>query len=359
MKKIIGLLVLCYLMLIGCGFAQGDNRSLEIVKLTLGLESTNEAQRINSAKFIFNFKLKDQALHEKVAEILSNGYQQEMNAEHLEEMSWMCKALAVSEDLQYIQLLKNVALESPSEELRNNAMESAGLIYNAQKSIQLNTQESFSKKQNQLIDMLKSGNLNVRRNAAKSITLTAGDYEPVYIVVEETLLAMVDNFRNRSLNIDTMAWLCKALASSGDSRYVEVLKDVRSRTSNLKLHSHINKALGLLDISPSISTQDNTFFDENSGMTWYLVPEAGRVNNRVAKRVCRSFEAKGYGNRRIPTLREFKQLWHHNKYNRNIEIFNMNDYIANDVNGLYNLMFSFETGTSNRSHTANVVCVEG
>jgi hypothetical protein len=44
-----------------------------------------------------------------------------------------------------------------------------------------------------------------------------------------------------------MAWMCKALAVSGDARYAETLKQVMAGTMDIKLKTAASKALKQID----------------------------------------------------------------------------------------------------------------
>ena len=246
MKRIIVWGVLIGMLSSPC-WAQPD-RSDEIMQLLAGIESVSQVQRVNAAKIISRSGLKDQELYQKVAEILRAGYAREHETDHTDEMAWMCKALAASGDLQYRALLEEVTQKSPSIKLQRYAKQSSEMIEQyAQRSKVLNTTDGWddqlSAEENRLVNMLSSDDVALRRDAAKVIVRNAKTDEKVFVAVASTLKKMSEEFRSDSLSVDVMAWLCKALAASGDSRYLEDLEFVRNNTQNVKLRTYAEKAI--------------------------------------------------------------------------------------------------------------------
>ena len=95
--------------------------------------------------------------------------------------------------------------------------------------------------------MLESADIGMRREAAKTIVLHITFNDKVYAVTAATLSEMAKEFNPSSQNIDTMAWLCKALAASGDKKYVEVLEQLVENAKSAKLKSYASKSLKALN----------------------------------------------------------------------------------------------------------------
>lgn len=249
MGKIVVWGVLICLLTSPC-WAQSD-RSDDVTQLLAGIESASQVQRVNAAKVISRSGLQDQKLYQKVAEILRAGYTQEYEKDHADEMAWMCKALAASGDLQYRVLLDEVGQKSPSVKLQRYAKQSSEMIEQyAQRSKVLNATDSWddqlSAEENRLINMLTSEDVKLRRDAAKIIVRNVKTDEKVFVSASLTLKNMSEEVRSDSLSIDTMAWLCKALAASGDSSYLENLEFVHDKTQSLKLRKYAAKAIEVL-----------------------------------------------------------------------------------------------------------------
>lgn len=249
-QRILAVIVFLGVLLPGSGFAQQD-RSAEISRLMKGLDSASPVQRVDSAKIISRSGLQDQVLYEKVAALLKAGYKQPYEKEHTDEMAWLCKALAASGDARYRPLLEEIAATASSPKLQRYASQSADLLETyAQRSQALNATESWdaelSDEENRILNMLNSDDINLKRDAAKKLTRKGTYNEKVFDAAAATLEQMFETFSNDSAYVDCMAWLCKALAASGNGKYAAVLEQVINGTSSAKLGSYASKALSSL-----------------------------------------------------------------------------------------------------------------
>lgn len=252
MKKMVaaaGLLLV--FALTNSGFAQVD-RSEEAARLLNALRTGSSTQRIQTAKLITQSGIEDRALYETVAALLKAGYAKGTDADHVDEMSWLCKALSASGDPRYKALLSEVAQQSPSSKLTHYAEQSIDMIeeYARRTAILKSTatwQADLSADENRLLNMLNSGNIQLKRDAAKRVVRSIKVHDKVYEVVATQLLAMLAGSNSASEHIDTMAWMCKALAASGYSKYGETLQRVKDGTESPKLQKYASKALKQLD----------------------------------------------------------------------------------------------------------------
>lgn len=250
MRMIVVFGVIWGVLLSSFGFAQPD-RTEEISRLIAGIESTSWVRRVDTAKKIARSELQDQLLYQKIADLLKVGYRQKPENNHTDEMAWMCKALAASGDPAYRGLLDEIAANAPSAKLRKYAEQSSGLIdrYAQRRKILSTTDDwddDLSTTENKLISMLKSDDIDLRRDAARTIVRTFTVHEKVYSITAATLTDMSTNFQSNNLYVDTMAWLCKALAASHNVKYAEVLEQIIDTTQNSKLRAHASKALNAL-----------------------------------------------------------------------------------------------------------------
>ncbi len=252
MKKLVAVAGLFLsLALAGSGYAQID-RTDEVEALKNGLSSGSSAQRVKTAKIITQSGIEDQALYEQIAALLKAGYADGTGSDHVDEMSWLCKALAASGDPKYIPLLKEIADKAPSFKLQHYAEQSIGLIEEYASRVRiLNSTETWdddlSDEENRLVNMLNSDKIQLKRDAAKTVVRSVGVHEKIYEAVAAELQKMLADGRSSSEDIDTMAWLCKALASSGNSKFVQTLKQVHDGTTNVKLKTYASKALKQID----------------------------------------------------------------------------------------------------------------
>lgn len=235
------------LLLAGNGYGQVD-RSEEVKVLMAGLHSGSRSQRINTAKLITQSGIVDHALYKEVASLLKAGYAEGIETDHVDEMSWLCKALAASGDPQYESLLTEIAEKSPSTKLQHYAKQSKSLLGEYADRIKiLNSTEAWdaqlSEEENRLVNMLSSDNLALKRDAAKRIVRSVGIHQKVYDVAETELKEMLSEIQSDTVYIDTMAWLCKTLASSGNAEFIETLEMVRAGTQDFKLQTYATNAL--------------------------------------------------------------------------------------------------------------------
>jgi hypothetical protein len=252
MKKVAAAagLVLC-LALASAGYAQAD-RTQEVETLLNVLDSGSSTQRVKTAKVITQSGIEDQALYEKVAALLRDGYAKSSDSDHVDEMSWLCKALSASGDPKYEVLLNEIAKQAPSSKLRHYAKQSIGMIEEyAERTQILKSTETWhadlSIEDNRLLNMLNSEKIQLKKDAAKTIVRSIKVHDKVYEVVAAELLDMMAAGNLGTKDIDTMAWLCKALAASGNSKYGETLKQVKVETESPKLQTYASRALKQID----------------------------------------------------------------------------------------------------------------
>jgi hypothetical protein len=239
------------LSLAGSGFA-GINGPEEVEKLKEALASGSSVQRTQIAKIITNAGIEDQGLYEKIAALLRDGYPKGFESDHVDEMSWLCKALAASGDPRYKALLQEIAEKAPSFKLQHYAKESKHLIgeYADRMRIMNSTEtwdDNLNHEENRLANMLKSDNIQLKKDAAKTVVRSIMVHKKIFEIIDVELLGMQGNKRTRGEDIDTMAWMCKALAVSGDARYAETLKQVMAGTMDIKLKTAASKALKQID----------------------------------------------------------------------------------------------------------------
>jgi len=91
------------------------------------------------------------------------------------------------------------------------------------------------------IDQLTRGGNTSIKQAAKSIYNTGESDTEVLDVAAEVLLQRYAKAGNS--DIDTLAWVCRALGNSGNSRYSSALSEVANSEAHKKLRKYAKKAL--------------------------------------------------------------------------------------------------------------------
>lgn len=231
-------------------FAQPD-RSGEIASLLEGLNSSSRSQRINTAKIITRSGIVDAELYEKVAGLLRAHYAESIDSTHVDEMSWLCKALGASGDSQYRGLLKEISVKALDPKLQHYAQQSLSLMEEyARRSQVLNATDAWdpelSDEENRQINMLRSDSMSLKRDAAKMAVRGIKVNQKIYGAVAEQLTHLVDQGNLDTQTIDTLSWFCKVLGGSGNPQYVSVLQGVVAKTANPKLKEYASRAIGEL-----------------------------------------------------------------------------------------------------------------
>lgn len=94
--------------------------------------------------------------------------------------------------------------------------------------------------------MLEAGSAVDIRNAAKNIYYRYPTSRYLARVAEQSLLQNYRLQAGDNMHVDAMAWLCKALARSGDSRFVATLQAVADKAPSRKLRKYARQSLAKL-----------------------------------------------------------------------------------------------------------------
>lgn len=230
-----------------------SNSSSEVKKYIKMLENPSAKRRIYAAKRITRAELKDPGLFNLINVILLNGYNTNSgNRTQVEEMAWMCKALATSGSSKYIHTLKKISQTANNRKLKNYAKKSlVKLSEHALKkkfrSDRKNINPNLSMEVNQFIRMLRSDIINLQRNAAKSIYKGQFNEEPLFDALSSQLLKQYNTVSLRDRNqLDTLAWMCKALGTSGMVKYKHTFEKIINTSSNSKLKKYARQGLKML-----------------------------------------------------------------------------------------------------------------
>ncbi len=267
-------IIILYGISAGNAFAEED-RSEEINKYLTMLQSKSITQRVTAAKLITRSGLSDKTLFDFINKDLLNRYQpnvpdkpvsydmeeddewmvsgqSDADKLHIDEMAWLCKALASSGLPEYKETLEIIVYTTTNQKLKQYARQSIRLVdeYTERNAIMANGNNSIqglSPAKTRLINMLKSDNYSLKRDAAKMLIRSGESDEVLYGVVNEELLKSHRLKTGDNLHIDAMAWMCKALGSSGMSKYRETLQEIIETTKNTKLKTYAKQNLNLLN----------------------------------------------------------------------------------------------------------------
>lgn len=106
-----------------------SSQSADADKYIQMLESTSLKTRLDAAKFISRSGITDSRLYAIINEkLLTELNTKGLNKDHIDEMSWMCKALAASGMTEYKQTLREIIENSSSMKLQKYAKQSLGKL---------------------------------------------------------------------------------------------------------------------------------------------------------------------------------------------------------------------------------------
>lgn len=231
-------------------FAAASSSS-DSAALLAALNSHSITKITNSAKIITRSGRMDEEIYVKAAQLLKSGYMRAgTNKEKIDELAWLCKVLASSGDQKYAELLTEVATQSNNNKLEFYANQSIELIseYAERNSIMSNgecSSQDLTPQENKFVNMIRSDNVALVKDAAKLIYRSPSTNSKVYEVVAEELTKRAPNVAGDREGVDALAWMCKALGSSGDTKHLQTLKTIAT-SDNWKLARNATEAIKML-----------------------------------------------------------------------------------------------------------------
>ncbi len=253
MQIILALTFCLMIIFLNIPASANSNQSADVDKYIQMLGSTSFKTRIDAAKLITRSGITDSKLYIIINEkLLTELNTKGLNSDHIDEMSWMCKALAASGSSKYIPTFEKIIQTANSGKLKKYAKQSLSLISEyAERNKLLNDTTNFdstlSPEINKYIKMLKSDNITLKRDAAKSIYRGQFSEKKLFDVLSDELLKGYKQTSTNDRNyVDAMAWMCKALAASGMTEYKQTLREIIENSSSMKLQKYARQSLGNL-----------------------------------------------------------------------------------------------------------------
>lgn len=235
--------------LVLAAFAVVAIASTKTEELNNKLQSKSRMARVEAAKTISSSAIQDPTIYATIDMVLKENFDNpSQEKQHIDEMAWMCKALASSGDSRYEETLRLVIANTSNRKLQNYANQSIELIpYYAERSRQMNQagdfSDAFSNVEKQYANMVKSDILKLRKDGAKKIVRSGSVNQELYAIVNDTLLKTFDPKETGREEVDTLAWLCKALAASGNIEFIPTLEKIVNTTESIKLKKYSSSSL--------------------------------------------------------------------------------------------------------------------
>jgi hypothetical protein len=221
----------------------------EINEYIQTIQEGSLAHKIRAAKEITRSGISDTKLFDVVEKELLADFENASGSDSIDYMSWLCKALASSGQSKYKPTIQKIATTTKDSKLKRYAEQSLTLFeeYAARNTIMTKKTGPMAGKDPEIvkiINMLKSDRMDLKRDAAKSITRKSYTDPDLYEVVNEEILKGYMTASDK-VSLDAMAWLCKALGTSGNAKYKETLKTVKD-SGNPKLAKYAGQGYDML-----------------------------------------------------------------------------------------------------------------
>ena len=171
--------------------------------------------------------------------------------EGMDLTGWLIKALSYSGNPKYLPTLENIAQTSSLRKVKGYAKKGIDRLHKYEqwnpelrKGVTASTDKEaeFQRVRN----MLKSDNYELLRMGAKRVAYRYRDNSELLALVQKRLLGEYQSDLRDKVSLDTMIWLCKALAESGNSKYKSILDQVANGTDNRKLAKRAAKYAAVL-----------------------------------------------------------------------------------------------------------------
>jgi len=228
-----------------------QDRTDEINEYIEILTSGTLNKKIEAAKIIERSGYSDTRLFDVIEKELLAEYLVAEHSVQIDYIAWLCKALASSGMERYKPTLVKVMDSSNNKKIKRYAEQSLDRFdeYAQRRKIISDNKYAMEGRDPEvarLMNMLASNVMNVKRDAAKLITRNDFSDPELYKLVNNELLDGYNRYDD-DVSIDTMAWLCMALANSGDANYKITLQKVADTTKHQKLAKYAKKALATLN----------------------------------------------------------------------------------------------------------------
>lgn len=166
----------------------------------------------------------------------------------VEHVSWYVKGLSLSGQSKYKAVINKVIDEGASEKSRKHAKKALKQLdlyanWNPIISVNLYKAPSGILGVKKALNMLQSDDLTLQKIGAKRIYHKYRNETELLETSKRLLLASYKAPYIDQAAINTMAWLCKALGSSGNVKYKEVLEEVGNNAKNKKVRKYAMKVL--------------------------------------------------------------------------------------------------------------------
>lgn len=163
----------------------------------------------------------------------------------------LIKALSYSGNNKYIATLEKVQSDAAHKKIKGYAKKALVTLENhARWNPQINTGlGGLNKNQiesQRVLNMLRSPDYDLVRIGAKRVNHAHTDNTRLVKAAQKRLLREYQSDNSDKVFLDTIVWLIRALANTGDSAYKSTLEDVAANSPNRKIQKRAAKYAALL-----------------------------------------------------------------------------------------------------------------
>ena len=224
------------IMIIGNSFAG------EYPQLFDGVKSNDYTTRLDSLKITERTPVVNPEMFDYIQSRLLESYQEKaMSDKWTDEMAWRCKALASSADKKYVNTLKTVSESTDSPKLKRhcqNALDRFDYFARYRAVISKPQLPGISAEGSSYVHLISSGDPEMMRMGIRMIMTSSSPEEAVFDRVRDVLLAEYNHSPSDSKYIDSLSWLCKGLAISGNLKYAKSLETIEKSAASNKLQRY-------------------------------------------------------------------------------------------------------------------------
>jgi len=185
----------------------------------------------------------------RLFDVIRDKFKASMNGEskaELERASWYAKALALSGDLQYKDVLSNASTDAASKKVRKYAkiaLERLDVYNEWNPVISQGVVDAPSGQLDQvrIKNTLASNSYPLIRLGAKRIFYAHSDDVELVGIAKELLLSEYKNVGKDKDHLDAVAWLIKAVSQSGDPVNKPALEEIIQNGTNKKVVKYAKK----------------------------------------------------------------------------------------------------------------------
>lgn len=212
--------------------------------LTESLNSPNIKERIRVLKDIYASALPDETVFTLIdTQLRDKLAKSDMPKSERDEVAWMCKVLGATGNDAYRGVILEVVDKSPHRRTRNHCKNSANDMASWQEKMTFIADESNRVPDvvynHRVRNMILTNDNYLQRKAAAHV-VNVGAQTPVFDAIAEQLATYLPDAAESSMSNreeSTLGWLCRALGTSGDAKYVDILEQAnKSAQSRAKRH---------------------------------------------------------------------------------------------------------------------------